>query len=92
MTGPGQPRTRSHPINAQTLTGVYQAVRMFSPCQFQVYISIGKLMFPQALTSPLSDNLIHHEGFHPEMESYIRLTTLEILCYTHHNYLLGECA
>ena len=43
MTGPGQPRTCSHPINARTLTGVCQAVRMFSPCQFQVYISIGTL-------------------------------------------------
>ena len=30
MTGPGQPRTSSHPINARTLTGVCQAVRMFS--------------------------------------------------------------
>ena len=39
MTGPGQPRTCSHPINSRTLTGVCQAVRMFSPCQFQVYIS-----------------------------------------------------
>ena len=31
MTGPRQPRTCSHPINARTLTGVCQAVRMFSP-------------------------------------------------------------
>ena len=43
MTGPGRPRTCSHPINALTLTGVCQAVRMFSPCQFQVYVSIGTL-------------------------------------------------
>ena len=43
MTGPGQPRTCTHTINAQTLTGVCQAVRMFSPCQFQVYIFIGTL-------------------------------------------------
>ena len=43
MTGPGQPRTCSHPINARTVTGVCQAVWMFSPCQFQVYISIGTL-------------------------------------------------
>ena len=34
MTGPGQPRTCSHPINAQTLTGICQVVRMFSPCQY----------------------------------------------------------
>ena len=40
MTGPGRPRTCSHPINAQTLTEVCQAVRMFSPCQFYVYVSI----------------------------------------------------
>ena len=38
MTGPGQPRTRSHPINARTLTGVCRVVRISSPCQFQVYI------------------------------------------------------
>ena len=38
MTGPRWPQTCSHPINAQTLTGVCQVVRMFSPCQFQVYI------------------------------------------------------
>ena len=43
MTGPGQPRTCSHLINARTLTGVCQVVTMFSPCQFQVYISIGTL-------------------------------------------------
>ena len=43
MTGPGQPRTCSYLFNAQTLTEVCQAVRMFSPCQFQVYISIGTL-------------------------------------------------
>ena len=30
MTGPGQPRTCSHPINTRTLTGVCQAVRTFS--------------------------------------------------------------
>ena len=40
MTGPRRPQTYSHPINAQTLTGVCQVVRMFSPCQFQVYIYI----------------------------------------------------
>ena len=44
MTGPGQPRTCSHPINAQTLIGICQAVRMFSPCQFHVYVSIGTLV------------------------------------------------
>ena len=36
MTGPGQPRTCSHPINARMLTGVCQAVRMFSLYQFHV--------------------------------------------------------
>ena len=39
MTGPGWPRTCSHPIYARTLTGV----RMFSPCYFHVLISIGIL-------------------------------------------------
>ena len=43
MTGPGQPQTCSHPINARTLIGVCQVVRMFSPYQFQAYISIGTL-------------------------------------------------
>ena len=43
MTGPGKLRTCSHPINTLMLTGVRQVVRMFSPCQFQVYISIGTL-------------------------------------------------
>ena len=43
MTGSGQPQTCSHPINARTLTGVCQAVRMFSPCQFHVYVSIETL-------------------------------------------------
>ena len=37
MTGPRQPRTCSQLINARTLTGVCQAVRMFSPCQFHVH-------------------------------------------------------
>ena len=36
-----QPRTCSHPINARTLTGVCQAVRIFSSCIFQASISIG---------------------------------------------------
>ena len=43
MTGPGQSQACSHPINTQMLTGVCQTVRMFSPCQFQVYVSIGTL-------------------------------------------------
>ena len=34
MTGPGQPQTWSHPVNARMLTGVCWAVRMFSPYQF----------------------------------------------------------
>ena len=39
----GQPRTCSHLINTQTLTGVCQAVRMFSPWQFLVHVSIRTL-------------------------------------------------
>ena len=53
MTGPGQPQTCSHLINAQTLTGVCQAVSMFSLCQFQVYISIGTLESDLAGVSPV---------------------------------------
>ena len=45
MTGPRWPRTCSHPIYARTLTGVYQVVRMFSPCYFHVIISIEILLF-----------------------------------------------
>ena len=41
MTGPRQPRTCSHPINAQMLTGVCQAVRIFSSYYFHVFVSIG---------------------------------------------------
>jgi len=41
MTGPGQPRTCSHPIYARTFTGVHQAVRYFSSCYFCVLVSIG---------------------------------------------------
>ena len=43
MTGPRWPRSCSHPIYVQTLTGVYQVVRTFSPCYFHVIISIGIL-------------------------------------------------
>ena len=43
MTGPRWPQTCSHLIYARTLTGVYQVVRMFSPCYFHVIISIGIL-------------------------------------------------
>ena len=43
MTGTGQHRTCSHPINAQMLTGVCQVIRMSSPCEFQVYVFIGSL-------------------------------------------------
>ena len=39
MTEPRQPQTCSHPINTRMLTGDCQAVRMFSPCQFHVYVS-----------------------------------------------------
>ena len=42
MTGPGQPRHCSHPINVRTLTGVCRVVRC-SPCQFHVYVPIGTL-------------------------------------------------
>jgi len=34
-----QPRTCSHPIYTQTLTGVCQAIRIFSPCFFHVFVS-----------------------------------------------------
>jgi len=40
MTGPRQPRTCSHPIYVQTLTGVHQAVRYFLLAIFHVSISI----------------------------------------------------
>ena len=40
MIGPRQPRTCNHPINARTLTGVCQVVRMFSPWQFHVYLVV----------------------------------------------------
>ena len=43
MTEPWWLRTCSRPINARTLTGVCQAVRMFSPCQVHVYVSTGTL-------------------------------------------------
>jgi len=36
---PRQPRTCSHPIYARTLTGVCQAIRIFSPCFFHAFIS-----------------------------------------------------
>ena len=42
MTGPGQPQTCSHPINARMLTRVCQAVRIFS-YYFHVFVSIGTL-------------------------------------------------
>ena len=45
MTGPGQPQTCSHPINARTLTGVCQAVKMFSPCQSHVYVYIRRVTY-----------------------------------------------
>ena len=40
---PRQPRTCSHPIYAQTLTGVCQVIRIFSPCVFHAFISTGTL-------------------------------------------------
>jgi len=36
-------RTASNPIYAWTLTGVCQAIRVFSPCFFHVFISTGTL-------------------------------------------------
>ena len=51
MTGPRWPRTYSHPMYAQTLAGVYQVVRMFSPCYFHVIISIGILYGTRILNS-----------------------------------------
>jgi len=43
MTRPRQPQTCSHPIYAQTLTGVHQAVRYFLLAIFHVSIYIGTL-------------------------------------------------
>ena len=43
MIAPRQPQTYSHPIYAQTLTRVCQAIRMFSPCFFYVLVSTGWL-------------------------------------------------
>jgi len=40
---PGQPQTCSHPIYARTLTGVCQAIRIFSPYFFHESISTGTL-------------------------------------------------
>ena len=59
MTGP---QTCSHPINARMLTGVCQVVRMFSPCQFHVYVSIGTLesdLLPQS--TPCETKLLHRD-------------------------------
>ena len=44
MTEPRQPQTCSHLINARMLTGVCQVVRIFSPCQFHVYVSLATLV------------------------------------------------
>ena len=43
MTGPGQPRTCSHLINARMFTGVCQAVRIFSSYYFHVFVTIETL-------------------------------------------------
>ena len=56
MTGPGWPRTCSHPIYARTLTGVYRVVRMFSACYFHVIISIGILESNSSLSTPVEPN------------------------------------
>ena len=53
MTGPRWPRTCSHPIYARTLTGVYQVVRMFSPCYFHVINIIVAISWLPPLTSQL---------------------------------------
>ena len=42
---PRQPRTCSHPIYTRTLTGVWQAIKIFSPCFFHAFISINLLFF-----------------------------------------------
>ena len=64
MTGSGQSRTCSHPINARMLTGVCQAVRMFSPFQFHVYVFIGTLV---------SDLLSQSTHVEPNFPSYVFL-------------------
>jgi len=43
MTGPRQPRTCSHLIYAQMLTGVHQMVRYFLLAIFHVSIPMGTL-------------------------------------------------
>ena len=43
MTGRGRPQTCSHLISARMLTGLCQAVRIFSFYYFHVYVSIGTL-------------------------------------------------
>ena len=62
MTRPRQPRTRSHPINARTLTGVCQAVRMFSPCQFHVYAMHGAQHYVVDLIYPFKLLISFHSG------------------------------
>ena len=52
------PQTCSHPINAQTLAGVCQAVRMFSPCQFHVHVSIGTLESDLVLWNQMDISLL----------------------------------
>ena len=76
MTGPRQLRTCSHPINAQMLTGVCQAVRMFSPCKFHVYVKkttrrytnmCGSLFNPFKLLEALGRKhliVLHHIKLH----------------------------
>jgi len=41
-----------HPIYARTLTGVCQAIRIFSPCFFHVFISTGTYYFEVLVVEP----------------------------------------
>ena len=81
MTGPRWPQTCSHPIYARTLTGVYQAVRMFSPCYFHVIISIGVLE---------SDSL----SLSTPSRTKLKCTHFKLLCIPHdraYQYLVLNC-
>jgi len=58
-----QPRTCSHPIYAQTLTGVCQAIRIFSPYFFHVFISTGTLESDLIYWSIFLWNLMEFVGY-----------------------------
>ena len=59
MTGHGQRRTCSHPIYIRLLTGICQAVRMFSPYQFHEFVSIETLHTYKFLTAQLAHQQLH---------------------------------